>query len=90
MAAEIFHHIGKPHLRKEDARLLTGLGRYTDDIEVPQALHACFVRSPHAHARIVRIDTTEAVSMQGVVAVFTGQDLVQWTTRQRMSPPIDG
>jgi carbon-monoxide dehydrogenase large subunit len=90
MAAEIFHHIGKPHLRKEDARLLTGLGRYIDDVEVPQALHACFVRSPHAHARIVRIDTTEAVSMQGVVAVFTGQDLVQWTTRQRMAPPIDG
>lgn len=90
MAAEKFRHIGAAHLRKEDARLVTGRGRYVDDIEVPHALHACFVRSPHAHARIKALDTTAARSMPGVVAVYTGRDLVQWTARHRMAPPIEG
>lgn len=85
-----FHTIGQHVPRKEDYRLLTGHGRYVDDIEVPGALHACFVRSPHAHARIVAIDAEAALAMPGVVAVFTGHDLAQWTTRQRMAPPIDG
>lgn len=90
MALESFRHIGAAHARKEDARLLTGRGRYIDDIEVPGALHACFVRSPHAHARILVIDAAAARAMPGVVAVYTGQDLAAWTTRHRMAPAIDG
>lgn len=85
-----FHYIGQHLPRKEDYRLLTGLGRYVDDIEVPGALHACFVRSPHAHARIVSINGEAARQMPGVVAIVTGHDLARWTTRQRMAPPIEG
>ena len=85
-----FRHIGSAIPRREDQRLLTGRGTYIDDIEVPGALHACFVRSPHAHARIVSIDTSAACGLDGVVAVFTGEDLAAWTTRHRMAPPIDG
>ena len=48
--------IGKRLARTEDKRLLTGHGRYIDDIEIPGALHACFVRSPYAHAKIISID----------------------------------
>lgn len=90
MASEVFVHIGAHHPRKEDARLVTGQGRYIDDIEVPGALHACFVRSPHAHARILSIDIAPALAMPGVIAVYTGQDLAQWTTRHRMAPAIEG
>ena len=60
-----FRHIGAPLLRKEDMRLLTGHGRYVDDIEVPGALHACFVRSPHPHAWIRSIETGKAKSARG-------------------------
>ncbi|MFN5881039.1 MAG: hypothetical protein ACK44L_04940, partial [Burkholderiales bacterium] len=52
-AAPVLRHIGQPIARREDRRFLTGTARYVDDIEVPGALHACFVRSPHAHARIL-------------------------------------
>ena len=82
------HRVARP--RKEDERLLTGRGRYVDDIDVPGALHACFVRSPHAHARIGAIDVQAALEMPGVVAVFTGKDVAAWTTRHRMAPPIEG
>jgi aerobic carbon-monoxide dehydrogenase large subunit len=85
-----FRHIGSGVPRREDRRLLIGRGCYIDDVAVPGALHACFVRSPHAHARIVAIDTAAACEIPGVVAVFTGKDLEQWTTRHRMAPPIDG
>jgi len=67
--------IGQPVRRKEDVRLLTGKGRYTDDINVPGQVWAAFFRSPHAHARIVSIDTAEAKASEGVIAVFTGADL---------------
>lgn len=87
---EAFRHIGSRVPRKEDERLLTGRGRYIDDIAVPGALHATFVRSPHAHARIRSIDAVAALELPGVVAVFTGSDLAAWTTRHRMAPPIDG
>ena len=90
MTSEAFVHIGSHQPRKEDARLLTGHGRYIDDIVVPGALHACFVRSPHAHAEIRSVDMGAALDMPGVVAVYTGHDLAQWTTRHRMAPPIDG
>jgi carbon-monoxide dehydrogenase large subunit len=67
--------IGRPVRRLEDARLLTGQGRFTDDRGLPGQLHCAFVRSPHAHARIGRIDVAAAASMPGVAAVLTGADL---------------
>ena len=85
-----FNQIGQPLLRKEDYRLLTGQGRYLDDIAVPGLLHACFVRSPYAHARIRSIDSARARAMPGVVAVVSAAELTQWTTTLRMAPPIEG
>jgi carbon-monoxide dehydrogenase large subunit len=85
-----FVQIGRPLLRKEDRRFLTGNGRFLDDIVVPSALHATFVRSPHAHARIVSIDATAAIAMPGVIAVVTGRDVEQWTTTLQMAPSIEG
>ncbi|RQH03698.1 xanthine dehydrogenase family protein molybdopterin-binding subunit [Paraburkholderia dinghuensis] len=67
--------IGAPVKRKEDYRFLTGAGQYTDDVVLPAQTYAVFVRSPHAHARIKRIDTTAAKASPGVVAVFTGADI---------------
>ena len=61
--------------RREDRRLVTGAGRYTDDIQPDHHLHAVFVRSPMAHARITAIDTREAASMPGVTGVFVASDL---------------
>ena len=61
--------------RREDPRLITGQGNYTDDIEMVGMLHAVFVRSPHAHAKIRGIVTTQASNQPGVVAVFTGEQL---------------
>ncbi len=90
MSETAFWHIGAPHLRKEDARLLTGKGRYIDDIVVPGALHACFVRSPHAHAKILSIRVDDARGLEGVVGVYTGHELREWTTRLRVAPPIEG
>jgi carbon-monoxide dehydrogenase large subunit len=63
---------GKAILRKEDARLLTGGGCYSDDVNLPDQVYACFVRSPHAHARIERIDAASARAVPGVLAVLTG------------------
>jgi carbon-monoxide dehydrogenase large subunit len=69
-----FRFIGQPMLRNEDARLLTGRGQFSDDFSFPDQAYAAMVRSPHAHARIVRIDRSNAVKMQGVLGVFTGTD----------------
>ena len=66
--------IGKPVLRQEDSRLLTGGGCYSDDVNLPGQAYTCFVRSPHAHARIVRVDTAAALAAPGVIAVLTGRD----------------
>lgn len=82
--------IGQRIARKEDHRLLTGTARFVDDIELPRAVHVTFVRSPHAHARIVVIDTEMATQHPGVLAVVTGKDLAQWTTSFKMAPPIEG
>jgi len=68
-------HIGEAVRRKEDYRFLTGSGQYTDDINLPNQRYAAFVRSPHAHATIRRLDTASAAAMPGVVKVFTGADL---------------
>src|SRR6266849_1548004 len=67
--------IGTSIPRVEDARLLAGQGRYVGDLVLPGMMHAAFVRSPHAHARIVSIDTAAARSAPGVVACLTGDDL---------------
>ncbi|WP_420995837.1 xanthine dehydrogenase family protein molybdopterin-binding subunit [Cupriavidus sp. 30B13] len=74
-APEHQHLIGAPVRRKEDYRFLTGNGQYTDDIVLPQQSYGCFVRSPHAHARIRAIDKTGALASPGVIAVFTGDDI---------------
>ena len=64
--------------RREDPRYLRGEGRYVDDITMPGMLHAAFVRSPHAHARILRIETGAARALAGVAHVFTFADLERW------------
>ena len=61
--------------RKEDARLITGRGQYVDDFALPGTVHMAIVRSPEAHARIVSIDSSAALSRPGVQAVLTGEDL---------------
>jgi len=68
-------HVGRAMRRKEDPRMITGRGRYLDDISVPGVLHAAIVRSPEAHATITSIDTSAARQHPDVVAVFTGEDL---------------
>ena len=67
--------IGAPVRRKEDKRFVTGKGRYVDDINRPGQAHAYFVRSPHAHATIKSVDTSAALKMPGVVAIYTGEDV---------------
>src|SRR5438270_10816213 len=68
---------GKPVRRVEDADLLMGKGRFADDVSLPDQVFACFLRSPHPHARIVSIDTTAAAPLPGIVRIVTGDDLVR-------------
>ena len=68
--------VGQAIKRKEDPRMISGRSRYVDDISLPGMLHAVIVRSPEAHARIVSIDKSAAENRDEVVAVFTGEDLV--------------
>ena len=68
--------IGQPVRRREDLRLLTGRGRYSDDINVPGQAYAVMVRSPHAHALIGSIDVAAASARAGVLAVLTGRDML--------------
>src|SRR5207244_6918961 len=58
-------------------KLLTGQGRFADDVSSPGQAHVCFLRSPHPHARIAGIDTKAAAALPGVIAVVTGEDLVR-------------
>src|SRR5580765_2885989 len=81
---------GKPILRKEDARLLSGGGCYSDDVNLPGQAYACFVRSPHAHARIAGIDVAAARATAGVLAVFIGQDAVADGMRPLTHTPMPG
>ena len=67
--------LGAPLRRKEDQRLITGRGRYVEDLHFPGMVHAAFVRSPHAHARVLGVDTAAARAMERVVAVYTARDL---------------
>src|SRR6266568_1461736 len=73
--ADPIPYIGRAMKRVEDPRLVKGLGTYTDDVRLPGMLHACILRSPHAHARIRGIDASAAKAIPGVVAVFTGADV---------------
>jgi aerobic carbon-monoxide dehydrogenase large subunit len=82
--------IGKPVLRKEDARLLTGGGCYSDDVNLPGQAYTCFVRSPHAHARITRVDATAALATPGVIAVLTGRDAAADGVRPLTHSPMPG
>ena len=68
--------IGQPVLRFEDPRLLRGQGRYINDVNLHGQAYAIFVRSPHAHANIRSIDVEEAKKAPGVLAVYTGHDVV--------------
>jgi carbon-monoxide dehydrogenase large subunit len=68
-------YVGQPVPRVEDARLLRGLGRFVDDIQLPGMLHAAFVRSPFAHATITHIDASRARELEGVSLVLTAEDI---------------
>jgi carbon-monoxide dehydrogenase large subunit len=91
------HGIGASVRRREDQRFITGQGRYVDDVTLPGQLHAHIVRSPHAHARIVSIDTAAARSAPGVKAVYTGADMAAakvgslpcgWLVRNKDTSPM--
>jgi carbon-monoxide dehydrogenase large subunit len=76
-------------LRREDPALLTGEARFTNDLDVPGALHLAVVRSPYAHARITAIDTSAAAQLPGVVAVYTGEDLADlWAAPMPCAWPV--
>jgi carbon-monoxide dehydrogenase large subunit len=77
--------IGRSTPRRDAKRLAEGRGRYTDDLDVANLGHVAFLRSPHAHARILSIDTVAARQAPGVIAVITGEDIAAvckpWQTR---------
>src|SRR5437773_8498487 len=68
-------YIGRAMKRLEDPRLIKGIATYVDDIRLPGLLHAEFLRSPHAHAKVVKIGVDDARKIPGVVAVLTGADV---------------
>ena len=70
-------YIGQPEVRRDAKRLLHGRGQYVDDLALPRMLHAAFVRSPYAHAKILSIDVDEARVLPGVVAIYSGADLAE-------------
>ncbi len=70
-------YIGKSIPRSDAARLLRGRGRFVDDMQLPRMVHAVFLRSPYAHAKINAIDISQAIKLQGVVAIYTGKDIAQ-------------
>ncbi len=67
--------VGKALKRREDPKLITGAGNFLDDIKLPGMAHAAVLRSPYAHAKITRIDTSKAAALPGVIAVFIGEDM---------------
>ena len=81
--------IGQAVRRKEDVRFITGAGQYSDDQNLPGQVYAYLLRSPHAHARILGIDTAAARQAPGVVAVFTGADVAH-LGRTRCVAPVPG
>lgn len=87
MAMTAQRYVGQAVPRKEDAEFLTGQAQYTDDITVPGMLWMAVVRSPYAHARIKAVDVSKALSMDGVVAAFSGQDF-EWAGPLLMAWPV--
>ncbi len=86
-------YFGERIKRNEDPRLLTGQGLYVDDVDLPNMLHAAFLRSPYAHARINNIDVSQALQRAGVVAVYTANDLGDyWKPGPLLvsPPPVEG
>ena len=86
-------YFGERIKRNEDPRLLTGQGLYVDDVDLPNMLHVAFVRSPYAHARINSIDVSQALQREGVVAVYTANDLGDyWKPGPLLvsPPPVEG
>jgi len=90
--------VGAAPLRREDARFITGRSRFVADISLPGQLHCAFVRSPHAHAQMERVDTREAVGMAGVRAVLTGAEMADdgvgplrslWLVRSAGAPSVE-
>ena len=67
--------VGQPVTRIEDTRLITGEGKFTDDLKLPDMVYGVFLRSPYAHAKITSISYEEALKMPGVVEIFTGERL---------------
>ncbi len=88
MDAKTEHHEA-PHVRVEDDVLVRGRGRYMADAPLPNQAYACFVRSPHAFARIVSIDVSGAVNAPGLVGVLTGKDM-EGTGSIGRHPPVPG
>src|SRR2546421_7986870 len=89
--------IGAAVRRKEDFRFITGKGQYTDDVSRPGQTHIYFIRSPHAHAKIKRIDTKAAAATPGVVGVVTGAEFAEsklgglicgWTVLSKDGSPM--
>ena len=78
-------HLGARVKRLEDPSLLSGRGRFVDDLKVSNALHACFVRSTYAHAKIQSVDGAAALAMPGVYAVITVNDLPEPMRSQPMA-----
>ncbi|GIW37962.1 MAG: hypothetical protein KatS3mg074_360 [Meiothermus sp.] len=68
-------YIGQPMKRLEDGKLIQGQGQYLADLTTENLLHVVLVRSPYAHARLGQIDTSEALQIPGVVAIYTSNDL---------------
>lgn len=83
-------YVGAAISPRETRKLVLGRGTYVGDLTQPRMLHASFVRSPHAHARILRIDAQAARRAPGIEAVLTGADLAKIVAPFRMAPPIDG
>jgi carbon-monoxide dehydrogenase large subunit len=81
---------GRPILRKEDARLLVGGGCYSDDVNLPDQAYTAFVRSPHAHARVGRIETAAALATPGVIAVLTAVDAAADGVKPVTHSPMPG
>jgi carbon-monoxide dehydrogenase large subunit len=88
--------VGQPVRRLEDYRFITGQGTYVDDINRPGQTYAVFVRSPHAHAKITKVNTAKAAAAPGVVAIFTGKDTQEakigslicgWTVKGKTGEP---
>ena len=87
-AAAPTRQIGRPLTRNEDPRLLTGRALFVGDVDLPGMLHAAFLRSPHAHAEMVSVDTAAARARPGVVAVITAEDLgAYWQPGPLLVPP---